>query len=654
MFKSILVIFILFVSVFAATPTIFIDSNNTKLENFPLEYFTDSSQKLTLEKIKKQNFHASTSRSSYGLLQNITWLRFTLKNSTSTDKKLFIHNRHAYIANGIDFYVLKDDKLIASQKILMEHNKKTNKQMYSTDAIMKVSLQPYEEKTIYIKSFMRVMQFPYFTIYSEKNSKKKMSQSNTFLLLILGMLIALAFYHGTLYLTTNNKEYLYYTLYLISGVIWESFMSGLQATNLGIYPSPKTDILLIIVDFIPLFTALFAKTLFETKEKYTKENFYLNTLIFLSILIIVIGVFDVVIGLVATSGLFIYMFITIFFVTYSIHSKGNRLAMVFLIANGIFSLFMLFTDFYYIGILEYSPFVFNGASIGMVIESIILSFVLTYKIRLLQHKELEQSKELIYSKEIKKINKALQFRIDEEVALSQKKDKILFQQNKLASMGEMIQNIAHQWRQPLAQINSSVLLIDTYLEEKNLNKNALDKELQSIEDLTIYMSKTIDSFQNFLQPNKVSTSFFLKELIHSSLLILKSALSSNDIKIIVSINEKFKYFGLEDELKQVILILLNNAKDAIIKDQTIDPYIKISAKKLPSSYLISVNDNAGGINNKIIDKIFDPYFSTKYKSQGTGLGLYISKIIIEDNMLGRLSVQNSEYGACFEIELPIH
>ncbi len=219
-------------------------------------------------------------------------------------------------------------------------------------------------------------------------------------------------------------------------------------------------------------------------------------------------------------------------------------------------------------------------------------------------------------------------------------------------MGEMIENIAHQWRQPLSQINSCVLLLDNYLDPKYKEYEKIESKLLEIEELTMYMSKTIDSFKNFFEPNKRHSTFSIEKVVKASLLILKSSIANNSIDIECQGNKNSNFYGLEDELKQVLIIILNNAKDALIDKKTIDAKIIIQTTPKENSYLIAISDNAGGVRQEDIDKIFEPYFTTKHKSQGTGLGLYIAKLIIEDNMMGSLNVKNSNSGAIFEIELP--
>lgn len=254
-------------------------------------------------------------------------------------------------------------------------------------------------------------------------------------------------------------------------------------------------------------------------------------------------------------------------------------------------------------------------------------------------------------KKIKSLHDTLEIRIEEEVEKNKQQQLVLLHQSRLAQMGEIIQNITHQWRQPLAQINSAVLLLDTYINQKEIYDKRIDTKLAEIESTTLYMSQTINDFQYYFNPKKEKSIFFLKDLIEDSISIVKPALKNTHIDIVTYGCNKCKYIGYKNELQQVVIVLLNNAQDALTSRYIISPKIYIEIMNLETSYDISISDNADGIKKDIIYKIFEPYFTTKHKSQGTGLGLYLSKMIIEEGMGGKLTVKNTNIGACFKIKI---
>ncbi|MEN5406765.1 PAS domain-containing sensor histidine kinase [Aliarcobacter butzleri] len=265
----------------------------------------------------------------------------------------------------------------------------------------------------------------------------------------------------------------------------------------------------------------------------------------------------------------------------------------------------------------------------------------------------EKALELKVAKlQLENLNSSLEKRIEDEIKKNTKQQHMIMQQNKLAQIGEMIENIAHQWRQPLAQINSSIILIDAILQKHNFKDTLVENKLTEIESLTSYMSKTISDFKNFFNPNKKKTIFNVEEAIQKANDILKGLINSHHIQLEMNIEKDLKINSYLGELQQVILIIINNSIDAFIYMNIHFPKILINAYTDNESLVIHIEDNALGINSDLLDKIFEPYFTTKHKAQGTGLGLYIAKMIVENSLLGFLSVENKQNGACFTIKIP--
>lgn len=249
------------------------------------------------------------------------------------------------------------------------------------------------------------------------------------------------------------------------------------------------------------------------------------------------------------------------------------------------------------------------------------------------------------------LNVSLEEKVKIEVQKNEKHQVLMMQQSKLAQMGEMIENIAHQWRQPLAQINAAVLMVDAIMDKNSFQNDSVQKRLLEIEFLTKHMSNTISDFKNFYSQDKTKELFSFSKIVEDSLQIVRDSLHSFYIEVKVDIDKNYTYFGYPNELQQVIVVMISNAKDILVERNTDNPEIMIEVKENSQGYIISICDNAGGIEEGNIDKIFEPYFTTKHKTQGTGLGLYMSKIVIEDGQRGILKARNEEHGACFEITL---
>ena len=262
----------------------------------------------------------------------------------------------------------------------------------------------------------------------------------------------------------------------------------------------------------------------------------------------------------------------------------------------------------------------------------------------------EQKKVAILNRqaqEIKAFNETLQQRVQEEVAKNREKDKQILEQARLAQMGEMLGMIAHQWRQPLSAISSTNIAINLKAQMGQLDAESIIKLTEKIEEFTQHLSKTIDDFRNFFKKTKEKKKASLNEIVDSTLEIVSAALKNKNITLIADLQSDLKLPTYPDELKQVLLNLIKNAEDVLIEKGVKNPYIKIITK----DNIIQVSDNGGGISDEIIAKIFDPYFSTKGLN-GTGLGLYMSKIIVEEHCQGKLSVANDDEGAVFTVELP--
>ena len=240
-----------------------------------------------------------------------------------------------------------------------------------------------------------------------------------------------------------------------------------------------------------------------------------------------------------------------------------------------------------------------------------------------------------------------------------KKDNMLAHQSKLAAMGEMLGNISHQWRQPLSTISTIVTGIkaqrDLGIKDDTLEKESLEKINKHIQ----YLSQTIDDFSNFFKPHKEAKEFGLANMINKTVELVDAQLKSKNITLVKDIEDS-NVFSLENELIQVLINLFNNARDELVKIDE-EKYIFVSSKINDENIEISVKDNAGGINEDILDRIFEPYFTTKMKSQGTGIGLFMSEEIIVKHLNGEIFVQNIEFnyngkdykGAEFNIKFPL-
>jgi len=300
---------------------------------------------------------------------------------------------------------------------------------------------------------------------------------------------------------------------------------------------------------------------------------------------------------------------------------------------------------------DYSYVIYGTLAIFLLISLVIFKqFLLSRQNRLLQEMVNERTKEL------QLLNENLAHKVQDEVERNRQTELRLLEQSKMAAMGEMIGNIAHQWRQPLSIISTAATGALLQKDMNILTDADLKRNLQIIDENSQYLSKIIDTFRDYLKEEKEYQEIVVQERIKKALNIVQSSLDNNYIELIHNLDEiePVKLKLVVGELSEVIINIINNAKDVIKEKEIKKGWIKIDLKLNPDNVLITIEDNAGGIDKSIKKKIFEPYFTTKHQSQGTGLGLHMSYKIITESLNGKLYTKNTKNGAKFFIELPLN
>ncbi|MFA7402653.1 MAG: PAS domain S-box protein [Pelobacteraceae bacterium] len=268
----------------------------------------------------------------------------------------------------------------------------------------------------------------------------------------------------------------------------------------------------------------------------------------------------------------------------------------------------------------------------------ILSLVLNVTDRRRLEESLQQYSEMLESMVVKR------------TAQLREKDQLLLQQSRLAAMGEMINNIAHQWRQPLNSLGLHIQRLSLFYDTGHFNKEFLDKSVQESMKLVQHMSQTIDDFRSFFKPDKEKIDFCINRALQQALNLVNDSFEHNQIRVIHHADGEAWINGYPNEFSQALLNILQNARDALLDQKTDGRHVTIGSSVENGKSIITIADNGGGIPEDILEAIFEPYVSTK-GIQGTGIGLYMSKIIIEKNMGGSLTVRNRGDGAEFRIEI---
>jgi len=267
--------------------------------------------------------------------------------------------------------------------------------------------------------------------------------------------------------------------------------------------------------------------------------------------------------------------------------------------------------------------------------------------------ERKQAREQLAVKqlELEALNRSLQQQVDETVAKLRQTDQMLISQGRQAAMGEMIGNIAHQWRQPLNALSMLISNIQFAQMDNELTTEYMEGSAATANRLIQKMSTTINDFRNFFSPDKEMTAFPALQQIRNAVGLVDAAFKSSNISIVVNSEQECTLKGFPNEYSQVLLNLLSNAKEAIQSSGTLPGLITITLEQQGETGVVKIRDTGGGIPDTVLDKIFEPYFSTK--SMGTGIGLYMSKMIIERNMDGAISAQTVDGGAEFIVSIPL-
>ena len=298
------------------------------------------------------------------------------------------------------------------------------------------------------------------------------------------------------------------------------------------------------------------------------------------------------------------------------------------------------------------------------IFAVIFIIILAFINRTLTLKNLNKS--LIHkveekTKTLNEMNKNLENLVEKKTKELIQKENILNQQSKMAAMGEMIENIAHQWRQPLSLISTAATGAKLRKDFESLSDTDFYEAMDIINNSAQHLSNTIDDFRNFFSNEKEASFFDINIPIEKVLYLVSSKLKNRNIEIIKNTQE-IVILGLVNEFIQVLLNIINNAVDALEESNSKKKFIFIDTYKEENNLILKIKDNAGGIKEEIIDRIFEPYFTTKHKSQGTGIGLYMSNEIIKKHMNGNISVSNKKYlyentnynGAEFKTVIPLN
>ncbi|MCD4668698.1 MAG: sensor domain-containing diguanylate cyclase [Sulfurimonas sp.] len=361
-----------------------------KIKDFNMSYFIDNSGEMPLNEVTQETFIDSKNKISLGIKAKTTWAKIIIANKSKKDKKLFLHHPYAYHVKLVEFYVQQKNKTIKSIKVDFDE-KLPKSTIYGTSAIFSFILPENQTRTLYIKTVSYTHQWFKLQLFDEENSKRALLNTNNDIAILFGILFSLAIYNFIIFIVSRTKENIYYSLYLLSASIWLALSYGLLATFFEIYGMSifKLHISLMLM---PIFLLLFLMTIFNTKEQYKTEH---KSLLFILILITIdafYGLFDIINALKYSSSLAGLMILITLFVSISFYRKKDPLAKYFLIGHLFFIFFNAIAILYYKGIIEFNYITSHAVGIGILLESLLLGFILSYRIKILEDIKKSQEK----------------------------------------------------------------------------------------------------------------------------------------------------------------------------------------------------------------------------------------------------------------------
>lgn len=365
-----------------AEPRVSIKDGAVRLTEFRMGYHVDPSGELTVEQVMDLPFREIGSKATLGTNARVTWYRLVLENTTATERQLFIHLPHAYHVRSVDIHEFRDGSALRHELLDLDNADASNL-IYRGTAVYPLTLAVGEPTTLYLRSHSFSHQWFAIEIHDEQWSRRALVGVNLDIALMVGMLLALVFYNGLLYFATSKKENVFYSLYLISGLVWIALSYGLVANIFNVYGSGVFRLNISLIT-MPIFLLLFMMAIFDTRKFYPTEHRCLQGLILLLGATFVWGLFDISAALKPASSLAALMMLVTFSVSISLYRKGNPLVKYFLVGHTFFVLFNVWAVLFYKGLISPSYLSSHGVGIGIMLEALTLAFVISHRIKILE------------------------------------------------------------------------------------------------------------------------------------------------------------------------------------------------------------------------------------------------------------------------------
>ncbi len=525
-------------------------------------------------------------------------------------------------------------------------------------------LRPFEAREVSDPSFIHQLTFSgaqnhtlYIRVQTEGALQVPLSLIDTHALLkqqylpviisgiYYGLFCIIALYSIVILLYTRDINYFYYLVFVTTFAFWQLSLDGVGVAYIwGAYPWIVEHASALATSILTFSAILFSRNFLNTSIYIPKMDIFLKYLMYFCLFLTLAATFAPYHYVIKIDGLLsIFAPISLFITGVLVFKKGYRPARFYILGWFAFLIGCILFSLNKFNIIGGFHLMNHAQQIGSAIEMVMLSWALGDRVKSIQDRYLQKANNL---------NAILKRRLKKGLEAERRKDKIMIQQSRFAALGEMIEQIAHQWRQPLntlALINQN-LYFKFRLQE--FTPETFDEAHEKIDESLQYMSQTIDDFRNFYTNTSEAETYDLKEVVESALSLSESILNYAKIKITVHTDQDIYVHNIKNECVQVCMNILKNAHDALVENRTEDRQIDINLSAQEENVYLSIEDNAGGIHQEIIEKIFEPYFTTKKGKNGTGIGLYMSKSILQDHLNGTIAVKNTTKGAQFVITLP--
>lgn len=613
---------------------------------YEVSYFEDESSSLSIEQIQTQIFTSTdTGVQNLGIINTPHWFRLKIRPlQEHLSEQWWIKIDYPPL-DHIDYYLFDANGELIHTINTGELRPFSQREVADPSFINLLPLTQADDYTLYIRIQTEgAMQVP-ISIITAKGLIKEQYLPLIIAGMYYGLFLIMALYTSVIFLYTRDKGYLFYLLFVTTFAFWQLSLDGIGVSYIwGAYPWLVEHASVLGTSALASAAILFSRNFLQTKKYIPTLDTFLRYFMYFCFALTLAATFVSYHTIVKIDGvLSIITPITLFTSGVIVLKKGYwpaRLYVVgwfaFLVGCILFSLnkFNLIGGFYLMN---------HAQQIGSAIEMLLLSWALGERVKSIQDH---------YIKKANNLNSTLQERLAIGLLKERQKDKIMLQQSRFAALGEMIEQIAHQWRQPL---NTLALINQNLYFKFKLDKfdpQAFDEAHDQIDDNLQYMSKTIDDFRNFYNHNREPETYDIAEVVRSAISLSEAMLKYAKITVIIKPSPPAYVHNSKNELLQVCMNVLKNAHDALIQERKEDRTITIDIASCENNHCLSIEDNAGGIDESIIDKIFDPYFTTKADSHGTGIGLYMSRSITQEHLHGSIHAENSPEGARFVIALP--